>query len=212
MTTLLERTDRREFTADELRRMRQLGMLGPDEDRPGRLTADEYYRLADEGILGWDERIELLDGEIVVMPPISPQHASPVKWFVHAFAPLLVEDRILLGVQDPVRLDEGNELEPDLSVCRHSLYADAHPQPDDILLVVEVANTSLRHDKRHKVPAYARAGIPELWLADINARLVEVYTEPVDGVYRVLRKVDIEGVLTPTAFPDLRIPVRDIYQ
>ena len=212
MTTVMERTERRDFTADELRRMRELEILGPDRDGPGRLTVAEYYRLAEAGILGWDERIELLGGEIVHMAPMTGGHLHCVNYFNVGFAPLMVALRCVSSVQNALQLDDHTVLEPDIVLSRFMPSADGVPRPDDVFLVVEVSNTTVAHDRAHKVPAYARAGIPEMWLADVNAQAVDIHTDPVDGAYRSVRRVDIDGILSPVAFPDLRIAVRDIYR
>ena len=177
-----------------------------------KFTVDEYYRMAEVGILSPDERTELLEGEIIVMTAIGSKHAFCVKGFTKAFAPLVVVDRIELGIQDPVSLDEGNGVQPDVTLVRPISYSEAHPRPEDIFLLVEVADTTIGYDRRHKFPNYARHGVPEAWLADVNAQVVEVHTNPRDGVYTNVQRVGMDGVLTPTAFPDVSIAVKDVFR
>ena len=179
---------------------------------PRKFTVDEYYRMGEVGILSPDERTELLEGEIIVMAPIGSKHASCVKYFNRSFAPLSMNDATLVQVQDPVLLENRTEVQPDLAVVRLAPYADAHPRPEDVLLLVEVSDTTIGDDRRRKMPLYARLGIPEAWLADVNAQAVDIHTDPRDGVYTNVRTVEMDGTLTPTAFPDLVIPVRDIFQ
>src|SRR5207247_3212709 len=141
-----------------------------------RFTVDEYYRMAETGILAEDDRVELLDGEIVEMSPIGPRHAATVTRLDHLFN-RLVGDRAIVRAQNPVRLDGYSEPEPDIALVtpRADFYRAEHPTPRDILLIVEVADTSLRYDRHTKLPGYARAGVPEAWLVDLTADRVERY-------------------------------------
>jgi len=153
-------------------------------------TVDEFHQMAEGGVFGEDDRLELLDGEIVQMTPIGSQHAACVKqlneWFVRH-----VGVDVIVGVQDPVVLDEGNELYPDIALLRRQpdFYNRSHPRPSDVLLVVEVADTTGDYDRRVKVPRYARAGIPEVWVVDLRARVIDVHAGPVAGEYRDPRRV-----------------------
>ena len=141
-----------------------------------RFTVDEFARMGEAGIFAEDDRVELIDGEILEMTPIGPPHA----WFVDRLNELIVTrlaGRAHVRIQNPVRLGRHTEPQPDLVVARRSdAYADRHPEPGDILLVIEVADSSLRYDRLEKVPRYGKAGIPEAWLVDVEARTVTVYT------------------------------------
>ena len=97
-------------------------------------------------------------------------------------------------------------------LVRPASYADAHPRPEDVLLLVEVADTTVGQDRQRKIPLYARLGIPEVWLADVNAQAVDIHTEPSDGDYSNVQNVGMDGTLTPTAFPDVVIAVRDVFR
>jgi Uma2 family endonuclease len=155
-----------------------------------RFTADEYHRMADAGVLRDDDRVELVDGEIVEMTPIGSRHAACVDRLMVLLQRSLAGHAIL-RVQGPVRLDAHSEPQPDLSVLksRADFYASAHPGPGDVLLVVEVADASLGYDRDIKVGLYARAGIRETWLVDLQNERVEVFTDPTAHGYRTSRTV-----------------------
>ena len=177
-----------------------------------KFTVDEYYQMAEVGILSPDERVELLAGEIFVMAAMGSRHAGCINIFNRRFQQNIDEERAITVVQIPVLLDNSYVPLPDLMLLKPvaDFYMSNLPTGADVLLVVEVGNTTTEADRRDKLPAYAQAGIPETWLADVNAQIVEVHTEPVDGVYTRWRVVGLDGVLTPTAFPDVAIAVRDV--
>jgi len=177
---------------------------------PHRLfTVDEYYRMAEVGILKPNERVELLAGEIVPMNPIGSPHAWCVNRLVGIFAPRSGEIR--LGVQNPIRLDDRSEPEPDLVVLRPETSTDSHPRPADVLLVVEVADSSLAYDRGVKAPLYALEGIPELWIADLGGERVEVYREPSPSGYRLVQVFGRGQGMSPLFAPDLTIEVDAIF-
>jgi Uma2 family endonuclease len=176
-----------------------------------RFTVDEYRRMLEGGILAEDDRVELINGEIVEMAPIGSRHAACVKRLNNLFS-RQVGDRAVVGVQDPVRLDEYSEPQPDLTLLRPrpDYYAGGHPGPEDVLLVVEVAETSAEYDRQIKVPLYARAGIREVWLVDLAASAVEVYREPTPEGYRQVRRFGRGETLSPEALPDINLALDDI--
>lgn len=178
---------------------------------PRRFTVDEYYRMEEVGILAEDERLELIDGCIVVREPASPPHASQTKRLNHFFIGLL-GDRVIVSVQDPFRIDNYNHPQPDVALLRPraDFYAVEHPGPEDAFLLVEIALTSLRADHQAKVPMYARAGIPELWIINLPDRLVEVYREPSQSGYRRIDKLGPGERLSIQAFPDVSFSVDDV--
>jgi Uma2 family endonuclease len=148
----------------------------PAEAKRHRFTAREYRAMAEAGVLSEDDRVELVDGEVVDMAPIGSRHLACVVALSH----LLVEasgGRFFVSVQNPVRLGERNEPQPDLSLLgrRPRPEASAPPGPEDVLVVVEVSDTTLSYDKNTKLPLYARAGIPEAWIVDLAGRKVEVH-------------------------------------
>ncbi len=176
-----------------------------------RFTVDEYRRMLESGILAEDDRVELINGEIVEMAPIGSRHAACVRRLNNLFS-RQVGDRAVVGVQDPVRLDEYSEPQPDLTLLRPrpDYYAGGHPGPEDVLLVVEVAETSAEYDRQIKVPLYARAGIREVWLVDLAASAVEVYREPTPEGYRQVRRFGRGETLSPAALPEITVAVDDL--
>lgn len=173
-------------------------------------TVREYYQMSEAGILTEDDRVELLDGEVVQMTPIGSRHADCVDRLTQ----LLVERvarRAIVRVQNPIRLGERSELQPDLTLVKpHRSYAASHPDAEDILLLLEVADTSAETDREIKIPLYASAGIPEAWLIDLPRASVEVYRQPDNGHYQEIRTMRRGEILAPMAFPDLELLVDTI--
>ena len=176
-----------------------------------RFTVDDYYRMAEVGILTEDDRVELLDGEIVEMTPIGSDHAGHVKRLTALFTSRL-GDRVIVSVQDPIRLSRHSEPQPDVALLRRraDFYSRAHPRPEDVLLLIEVADASVETDRRIKMPLYARAGLQEVWLVDLTTERVEVYREPTVEGYREMRALARGQGLAPQAFPDLALGVNDL--
>jgi Uma2 family endonuclease len=175
-----------------------------------RFNVDDYYAMARAGILGEDERVELLDGEVVEMTPIGIRHAACVDRLTDSFTRRFA-GRAIVRVQNPVRLDGYCEPEPDVTLLRPPLdrYADAHPAPEDVLLIVEVADTSLRRDRVGKLPLYAGAGIAEVWIVNVEDREIEVYRETVGARYAKVQRLR-QGSVAPLAFPDEAIEIEEI--
>ena len=171
MTVAVEREGRAAETATERERVAQV--------RPYRFAVDEFARMGEAGIFTEDDRVELIDGAILKMPPIGPPHAGIVGRLTELLVTRLA-GRAYVSIQKPIRLDRHTEPQPDLVVARRrrSGYTDRHPGADDVFLVVEVADSSLRHDRDQKAPRYGRAGIPETWLVDPAAGTVTVYSDP----------------------------------
>jgi Uma2 family endonuclease len=167
--------------------------------------------MAVAGILTEDDRVELIEGEIVEMPPIGSRHAACVKRLNRLFSSR-VGDLAVVLVQDPIRLSDVAEPEPDLALLepRADFYAAAHPGPAEVLLVVEVADTSVGYDRSVKIPLYARAGIRELWLVDLERERIEVLRQPAAGGYRSVRTYRRGAQLTVEALPGPEFPVDTI--
>jgi len=151
-------------------------------------TTRDFYRMLEAGILTEDDRVELIDGEVLEMSPTGSRHAGCVARLNALFARRFM-DFAIITIQSPVRLNDFSEPLPDVSVLkpRDDFYARSHPTPVDVLLLVEVADSSIRYDKRVKVPLYASAGIPEVWVVNLNQEAVEVYARPERGAYRLAR-------------------------
>jgi Uma2 family endonuclease len=173
-------------------------------------TVDEYDRMAAAGIFKPDERIELIDGEIVEMSPIGDRHAACVI-NLNRLLVLGVRGRAIVSPQNPVRISAHSKPQPDLALLRARSYISAGATVEDMLLVVEVADTTVRYDRTVKRSLYARAGIPEYWVVDANAESVDVYRTPIADSYRDVQIVPRDGVLTPLGFPDVTIAVAEIF-
>jgi len=176
-----------------------------------RFTVDEYHRMVDAGILQEDDRVELLDGQIVEMSPIYPPHASCVNRLTRLLSQAL-GDRATLAVQNPVVLGLHWEPQPDVAVLKPRVdgYARQHPQPADVLLVIEVAESSLERDRDEKIPAYARAGVAEAWLVNLGARVIVLYQDPGPEGYRRVRTAVRGETVTPLELPGVTLRVDEI--
>ena len=175
------------------------------------LTIEEYECMGAAGILHEDEHVELIEGVLVQMAAVGDEHVGCVIRLTDWFA-TRVAGRALVSVQNPIRLPPGTEPEPDLVLVRRrtGTYRGGVPGPEDILLVVEVADTSLVYDRDVKAPRYAAAGIPETWIVDLTGERVLVYRGPGADGYGQLSTVLRGGTLSPAAFPDLALPVDDL--
>jgi Uma2 family endonuclease len=176
-----------------------------------RFTVEEYHRMGEAGILREDDRVELIDGEIVEMTPIGSRHAACVKRLMHLFVRALAA-RAVVSVQDPIAIPPESEPQPDLALLRPraDFYAGAHPEARDVLLVVEVADTTGPFDRGVKIPLYARAGISEVWLVDLTADVIEVHRRPGGGRYADLQRQARGERLVCQAFPDVELSVDDV--
>lgn len=147
-------------------------------------TVDEFERMGAAGIFHPDDRLELIEGEIVEMPPIGPPHAGAVAYLSKLLNRRF--DDLVVIVQSPIRLGDFSEPQPDVALLRwrDDFYRSAHPTPADVLLVIEVADSTVETDRKVKIPLYARAGIPESWLVNIPDERIEIYSEPSGDSYR----------------------------
>lgn len=175
-----------------------------------RITTEGYHRLVDIGVLGEDDRTELLNGEVVYKSPISSRHAGCVNRLLRVLSRQLPE--LLISAQNPVRLGSHSEPEPDLAVLRSSPddYRSAHPTPPDVLLLIEVADSSFAVDRTIKAPLYAAAGIPELWIVDLAGEAVEVYQDPDPAGYRRYRRHLRGETVASGTLPALSLTVDEI--
>ena len=171
-----------------------------------RITVPEYYRMAELGVLAPDARVELIEGEIIDMPPMGSAHASVITR-LHRLLTRALGEAALVRAQLPLHLDQLSEPEPDLLVARPRAddYEKAHPDAKATLLVIEVGATSVRYDREVKGPLYARHGIPELWVIDLQARQITTYREPQDGLYTRVNTAESFGPTSIAALPQLPI-------
>lgn len=149
-----------------------------------RFTVDEFHRMGEAGVLREDDRVELVDGDVVTMAPIGPRHASCVRRLL-AILSRAAGDAAIVDVQNPLPLETFTEPQPDVVLLkrRSDFYREAHPGPSDALLVIEVAESSAEYDRVIKAPLYARSGIPELWIVNLAEGIVEVYRRPAGAAY-----------------------------
>lgn len=177
-----------------------------------RFSADDYHRMGETGIIGPADRTELIDGEIIEMAPMGSPQVGTVFALNRALT-LAAPPEVVVSVQSPVRLDDRSEPEPDVALLR--ARADGYRQPPlpsagDVLLVIEVSDSSLRYDQEVKLPLYARHGVPEAWIVDLGARSVEVHRAPRDGKYQTVVRLGQGDTLEPIALPGTRIAVGDL--
>ena len=173
-----------------------------------RFDVDDYYRMAEAGILAPEDRVELIEGEIVDMAPIGSAHAGKVDRLTSLVGRLAADGRVIAGVQRPLRLGPRDEPQPDLVLLRPraDFYESGHPTAANVLLLVEVAESSLAFDRGPKLALYARHGVPEVWIVDLAGRAVELCRGPGPEGYAERRRVT-EGMATPALVPGLDIDV-----
>ncbi len=178
---------------------------------PRRFTVNEYERMGEAGILREDDRLELIGGEIVRMAAMGARHAACVRRLTRLLVRALGE-AASVSIQLPVAIPDYDEPEPDIAVLhpREDEYEHRHPTPADVLLLVEVADTSLAYDRAVKLPLYARAGIPEAWLVDLPGEVVERHTEPSRDGYRQVTRFERGETLESTVLPSLVLAVSDV--
>jgi Uma2 family endonuclease len=177
-----------------------------------RFSVDDYYRMAESGILKEDDRVELIEGEIVEMTPVGSRHAAVVKRLNRSLASL-PRDRYLVGVQDPVRVHPYSEPQPDVTVLRARAddYEAAHPGPEDVLLIIEVVDSSEAYDRGVKLRLYSRAGIPEVWLVVLSERTVEVFRRPGPSGYEESNAHRPGDEIAARSVPELLLPVSAVF-
>jgi Uma2 family endonuclease len=176
-----------------------------------RFSVKEYYRMAETGVLKPDARVELLNGEIIDMSPIGPFHGGLVNRLTRLFNKLS-KGRWLVSSQNPLRLDDHSEPEPDAMLLKPVTddYTSRHPQPEDVFLLIEVSDTTLDYDRENKLPAYGRAGIAEVWIVNLADLTIEVYREPHFTGYGSKTVLRAGDQATPQAFPDVALDVAEL--
>ena len=176
-----------------------------------RFTAAEYYAMAEAGILKKEDKVELIDGIIVAMAPMGRNHRSTTNRYTRLFGES-IRRRAIVQVQSSIFLDDRTMPEPDLVLLREraDFYESDDAGPEDVLLLIEVADSSVDYDRNEKLPRYARAGIPEVWLTVLPERIIEAHTQPVDGQYTGRRIYAPGDTIIPGCFPDIALPVSEI--
>lgn len=189
-----------------------MSLAPTDLPRRHRLTVTDYYRMAEVGILAPDARVELIDGDIIDMVPPGSLHAATVDDLTE-FLGRSVGGKAVVRVQNPVRLSELSEPQPDLALLRRrdDRYRQGHPGPADVLLVIEVADTSLRFDRDTKVSLYAVHGIPEMWLVDLRGRRLVRHRAPAQGAYTLIDEPDLDAPLGISELPGIDVDLRQLF-
>lgn len=183
----------------------------PVEVQKHLFTVREFHQMAEGGVFAEDDRVELLGGEIFEMTPIGSRHAGWVNYLSHTLTAQLGSS-VIVSVQNPFILDNFSEPQPDLLILRPraDFYSGGHPTPEDVRVVIEVADTSEDFDRRAKLPRYAQAGIPEAWLIVLNGNAVEVYDDPSPDGYRAHRRFERGEQVTSRQFPALSVAVSEL--
>lgn len=177
-------------------------------------TVDEYYRMAEVGILRPDERVQLIEGVIVQMPPIGPRHAFNVDRVADLFR-LRVGTQARIRTQQPIRLASLAEPEPDIAIVRSYLtspkmYETRHPGPDDVLVLIEIADSTLAFDLGEKAAMYAQSNVKELWVVDLHNDRMHVHREPTGDGYASVEVAERGMTVNPLAFPDVEFTADEI--
>jgi Uma2 family endonuclease len=176
------------------------------------INVEEYYRMAEAGVLAPDARVELIEGEIIDMPPIGSNHAGVVNFLMRKFV-VGVGERSVVTVQQPLHLGDRSEPQPDLMLLkpRADIYRSSLPTAADVLLLVEVGDNTLRFDRGEKASLYARHEIAELWVVDLPHHQVHRLQEPAGGKYGASESLSAPALLAPSALPELRIDLSALF-
>jgi Uma2 family endonuclease len=175
------------------------------------LTTDDYHRMGDAGILGPEDRVELVQGELIQMAPIGGPHVSVVNCLNTLFS-RQVYGRAVVSIQNPVSLPPHSETQPDLALLKWNLLKNpVTPVASDVFLVIEVAYTTLPYDRDVKMDLYGRHGIPEAWLVDVEAGTVLVHRGPSESGYREVSTATKLDTISPQLLPDVKIPLADLW-
>lgn len=183
----------------------------PVELKQRLLSVSEYHKMMDAGIFAEDDRLELINGQIVYMSPIGSFHAAMVRKLDDLLHSTLRNDA-LISAQNPVSIPDFSEPEPDIAILkrREDYYAGGHPEPQDILLIIEVADSSLESDRNTKLPLYALAGIPAYWIINLLDQQIEMYHTPAGNIYKVREIATMKDRVSLDSL-ELDLAVKDIF-
>ncbi|GFZ99975.1 Uma2 family endonuclease [Okeania sp. KiyG1] len=174
-------------------------------------TVDECYKMLEAGILTENERLEIIRGEIIKMSPITPPHAARVSCLSELFI-LGLAKTVTVRVKNPVRLNNNSETLPDIALLqqRPSLYRTQHPQAENVFLLIEVSDTTIKYDREVKVPLYAENNIVEVWLVNLTEECLEVYRQPTANGYEIVQTFQRGENVTIQALPNVTFTVDEI--
>jgi Uma2 family endonuclease len=175
-------------------------------------TVQDYYRMSDLGILDPNERTELIDGQIIIMTAKGTPHVMTLRLLANVLENALGDKSVFVSTQDPIRLDNFSEPEPDLAIVKGTIldYGKHHPVPDDIYLVIEVADSTLKQDCQVKDKLYARSNIAEYWVVDIKNRQVHIFRDPTSAGYTSQLILTETHSISPLAFPEIVLSISSI--
>jgi Uma2 family endonuclease len=181
--------------------------------RRHRLTIADYHRMGETGVLAHDARVELIEGEVIDMAPIGSRHARAVN-YLNMHLVEAVRRSAVVAVQNPVDLEEHTEVQPDVAVLRvrADLYGISHPRPRDVLLIIEVADTTVRYDLDIKLPLYARAGVPEVWIVDLEVGVLRLFRHPAGGNYQEKQELGGVGAVAIPHLPPATIDLSGLFE
>jgi Uma2 family endonuclease len=176
-----------------------------------RLNVSQYHQMSEVGIFSENDKVELINGEIIEMSPIGRRHTACVNRLNSVFSQLLGK-KVIIAVQNPITLNNLSEPQPDIALLkpRADFYESGHPQPQDVFLLIEVADRSLEYDRDVKIPLYASSGITEVWLVDIYEQVIIVYRYPSENGYSDIQKLSRGEKMSIQAFPEVNLVVDDI--
>ena len=174
-------------------------------------TVAEYHKMIDAGVFAGTDRFELIEGEIIKKMTIGDYHASCVNRLTRIFS-RECGDEVILSVQNPVVISEISEPEPDVTLLKFQddYYASGKASAEDVLLLIEVSDTTVRYDRQTKVRLYAEAEVAEVWLVNLPRQILEVYSEPQGGKYKITEKYEKKQIVSPKLLPEIKIKVSDI--
>ena len=177
-----------------------------------KFTVREYHLMAEAGVFADGDRVELVNGEIINMSPVGTRHAACVKQLNRRLS-RIPEERAIVGIQDPIQLSDGSEPQPDVVLLkfREDYYETAHPTPSDILLLIEVSDSTIEYDRTVKLPLYAKAGIREVWIVDLMEDCIEIYRQPTADGYEFVQTALGGQTISTLAFPEFEIDVNGVF-
>lgn len=178
-----------------------------------KFTVEQYHQMAEKGILHCQERVELITGEIITMSPIGFRHAATINRLVNALLPLQMAKKVIISVQNLISLGDHSEPQPDLALLKpvENFYSDRLPGAEDILLLIEVADSSLTYDREIKIPLYAQHQINEVWLINLSQNQLECYRNPLNNRYQTQTIFYANQIVSSLAFPELRLNLNTIF-
>jgi Uma2 family endonuclease len=184
----------------------------PPPDIRHRFSVADYHKMGEANVFTEDDRVELIEGELIDMSPIKSPHAGKVTRLIRLLTKVIGEEAIV-AAQNPIVLGDYSEPEPDITVLRPraDFYEGSHPRAGDVLLLIEVSDTSLRYDREVKIPLYARSGIPETWLINLPDQQLEIYLQPGAKGYRQELRPTRQETITLSQFPHVAIRIADLF-